>query len=169
MPNDASFDPSVHLSLEDVAVDSLADPTWLSVTVKSSKTDPFRAGVTLYIGRTGNTLCPVAAMLAYLAVGPRRGGPLFLFKDGRPLTRARLVDHLHQALLKAGIDPSAFNGHSFRIGAATTAHQKGIEDSSIQMLGRWQSSAYLRYIRTPREELAKFSRLLAGVGSPIHK
>lgn len=165
VPTDTSFDPAVHLAREDVAVDSLTNPTWLSVTIKSSKTDPFRAGVTLYLGRTGNILCPVVAMLAYLAVRPTREGPLFLFKDGRPLTRARLVDHLHQALLKAGLDPSAFNGHSFRIGAATTAHQKGVEDSSIQMLGRWQSAAYLRYIRTPREELAEFSRLLAGVGT----
>ncbi len=35
------------------------------------------------------------------------------------------------------------HGHSFRIGAATTAVVVGIADSSIQTLGRWQSAAFL--------------------------
>lgn len=36
--------------------------------------------------------------------------------------------------------------HSFRIGAATSAAKAGIEDSTIHMLGRWSSSAFLVYI-----------------------
>ena len=49
---------------------------------------------------------------------------------------------------------------SFRIGAATTAKEKGISDVHIKMLGRWQSSAYQLYIRTPQEQLAKLSKEL---------
>ena len=50
---------------------------------------------------------------------------------------------------------------SLVIGAATTAATAGLEDSVIRSLGRWNSDAFLTYIRTPREHLAKLSNLLA--------
>jgi len=40
-----------------------------------------------------------------------------------------------------------YSGHSFCIGAVTTAAATGIADSTIQTLGQLQSSAYLLYIR----------------------
>jgi hypothetical protein len=65
------------------------------------------------------------------------------------------------ALGAAGLDASLFEGHSFRIGAATTAEAAGVEDVLIKILGRWQSSAYLRHVRVPRESLAGVSARLA--------
>ena len=61
------------------------------------------------------------------------------------------------ALQNAGISPAGYSGHSFRIGAATTAAQAGLEDSVVKTLGRWESAAYQQYIQTPRETLAAFS------------
>ena len=46
---------------------------------------------------------------------------------------------LHKALSDAGVDPSGYNGHSFRIGAVTTVARMGVNDSLIQTLGRWKS------------------------------
>ena len=142
VPGDRTFDPSVHLCVRDIALDSHTSPTLVRVTIKASKTDPFRQGVSLFIGHTSNELCPVAAIVAYLAVRGETPGPLFTFADGRFLTRQRLVEQLRLGLDQAGIDRSAYSGHSFRIGAATTAAAHGIQDATVKMLGRWESSAY---------------------------
>ena len=57
------------------------------------------------------------------------------------------------ALQQAGVDAQRYAGHSFRIGAATTAACCGLPDSLIKTLGRWESAAYTVYIRTPKEKL----------------
>ena len=134
------YDPATHLS--DVAVNSQTDTSAVAIKIKASKTDPFRKGNTIFLGATGTKLCPVKAILAYLEVRGKKPGPLFIFQNTRPLTRERLVRELRQALSRAGLNPELYAGHSFRIGAATTAHAHGIEDSMIMTLGRWKSDAY---------------------------
>ena len=163
VPQQDAFDPEVHLSFRDVAVDDLTNPSFLRVSIKRSKTDPFRQGVELCIGRTWTDLCPVAAMLGYLDVRGPDADPLFMFAGGTGLTRSRFVANVWDVLKTAGMDEGRYNGHSFRIGAAKTVAAKGIEDSIIKTLGRWESAAYLQYVRIPRRQLTGYSRLL---GSP---
>lgn len=91
VPSEQVYDPGVHLNFADVAVDNKKDPSVLKVSIKSSKTDPFRVGVDTFVGKTSNRLCPVAAMLAYLASRGSEEGILFKFQDGRLLTRERFV------------------------------------------------------------------------------
>ena len=52
-------------------------------------------------------------------------------------------------------------GHSFRIGAATAAARRGIEDSVIKILGRWESAAYQQFVKIPRDQLACYSCILS--------
>jgi len=144
-------------------VDSISNPTLLKVRIKASKTDPFRQGVELFIGKTGNRLCPVAALLAYLAKRGNKEGMLFHFEDGRLLTRDRFVSRVREALNEAGVESKSYAGHSFRIGAATAASRSGLPPATIQTLGRWESSAYILYIRLSREELAGVSRMISQV------
>ncbi len=155
------FDPGAHLAFGDVTLDSPSNPTLAQVNIKASKMDPFRVGVSIYLGRTGNLLCPVSALAAYLAARGGEPGPFFKFANNRPLSRDLLVKHLREALKLAGIDATKYSGHSFRSGAATTAAAAGLEDSLIKTLGRWQSSAYLLYVRIPREKLATLSHALS--------
>ncbi|MCX8521142.1 MAG: hypothetical protein ORN28_06345 [Rhodoferax sp.] len=149
VPSDSSFDPAFHLCYGDVLVDSCTNPSVLSVRLKASKTDPFRKGVSLVIGRGKGDICLVAAVLGYMVLRGLAPGPLFLFSDGSFLTRPRFVSAIRSALDRAGIDSKPYLGHSFRIGPATTAASCEIQDSRIKILGRWQSSAYQLYIRTP--------------------
>lgn len=57
--------------------------------------------------------------------------------------------------------------HSFRIGAATTAAAQGVSDAIIQLLSRWHSDSYLRYICTPRHELTHVTALNSVIMSCI--
>ena len=160
-PTESAYDKGAHLSFSDVTVDSIHSPQMLRVRIKASKTDPFRIGVEIFLGRTENDLCPVTAVLAYMVKRGSGPGPFFRFTSGASLTRAKLVIEVKKALAAAGVDCSAYSGHSFRIGSATTAANCGVSDAVIKMLGRWKSSAYLLYIKTPKEQLASYSRCLA--------
>ena len=132
------------------------------VVLRQSKTDPFRKGVSIYLGRTHGDLCPVVALLGYIMLRPQVLGPLFVYKDGSYLTRDKLVGSVRQTLRAVGVDTKGYSGHRFCIGAATTAALRGVEDSVIKMLGRWESAACQRYLRTPRNSFAAISaRLIA--------
>ena len=144
----------------DVAVDSRSSPSVLSVHLRRAKTDPFGRAVTLFLGRSQSDVCPVAALLNYLAIRPAAEGPLFIHANGTPLLKRQFVAGVRKALAAAGMDSSAYSGHSFRIGAATSAAAAGIPDHLIKTLGRWESSAYQLYIRIPRQSLTSVSHQL---------
>ena len=127
--SDTEFDPGANLSVGDLTVDQVAAPTIIRVSIKQSKTDPFQRGVDLFFGKSGSDLCPVSAILNYLVVREVVPGLLFEYRDGRFLTRQRFLTAVWEALQTAGVDQSKYCGHSFRIGAATTAASRGMEDS----------------------------------------
>ena len=104
-PSQEAFQSDM-LSPGDVCVDSHDHPTRVAIHLKRSKTDPFGAGTTIHLGRTGSVLCPVVAMLNYLAIRPPKLGPPFMFHDGSTLSRPRLVHSLRQVLREVGIDDS---------------------------------------------------------------
>ena len=160
VPKDSEYDEAVHLSHGDVRVDNTVNPQYLEVKIKASKTDPFRKGVTVYLGRTDADLCPVSAILAYMVQRGTEKGPFFWFTNSRFLTRERLVTAMRGALQQAGVEAQRYAGHSFRIGAATTAARCGLPDSLIKTLGRWESAAYTVYIRTPKETLCSVANSL---------
>ena len=154
------YDPEGYLSEGDVSLDSQSDP---SVVLNASKTDPFRKGVYVYLGKTGYELCPVAALTAYLAVRGRLSGPFFRFVSGTPLSCDLFMKHIRAALHPYNINVNNYSGHSFWIGAVTAASAAGIEDSMIKTLGRWQSAAYQSYVRIPWESLAAVSKKLSEI------
>ena len=88
MPSVKEYYAEGHLSQGDVLLDNITRPTAVHVRIKTSKTDPFRKGVSVYLGQTGNEMCPVAAMTAYLAVRGTSLGPFIIFKG---LSRKGLV------------------------------------------------------------------------------
>jgi len=142
-------------------VDNSSNPSIVSLLIKQSKTNQERRGVKVYIGKTGNGLCPVAALLAYLSRRGDKPGSLFQWENGLPLTKSKFVTFVRTALEKAGLPAKDFAGHSFRIGAATTAAMSGLEDSTIQTLGRWKSTAFKLYMGLDPHYLASLAPTMA--------
>ena len=112
-PKMGEYDPTVHLCQGDIRIDSHRSPTFLQVQIKASKTDPFRQGVTLYIGATGTDLCPVAAIVSYMMARGTKPGPFFTRSYGKYMTREYFVAAVRAALSQAGIKARNHSGHSF--------------------------------------------------------
>ena len=155
------FDARIHMALDDVEIDRYENPSVMFVRIKCSKTDPFRKGHTLRLGVSGTDICAVRALVHYLHRRGGSAGPLFRHASGLPLTRATLTMWLKQAAARAGLDGN-FSGHSFRIGAATSAAAAGIPDHLIKTLGRWFSNAYQLYIQTPCNIVETIPARIAG-------
>ena len=86
--------------------------------------------------------------------------PILSKLERRATPEARFVAEIHRIMGEIGFPQHQYAGHSFRIGAATAVALAGMEDSTIQLLGRWWSTAFLRYVRTPHDKLAALSPTL---------
>ena len=71
VPTGAAFDDTAHMTREDLAVDNPSNPSMLRMKLKASKTDAFRTGVFLLIGRTGLD-CSVRVIISYLQARGRK-------------------------------------------------------------------------------------------------
>ena len=162
-----TFDPKVNLSLRDITFHHPQnDKPHFTLYLRSSKTDKFNQGVLITLYATGNDICPFKAMQAYLQERRKLNtsllSPLFLVPPDMPLTRHAFTSFLDSMLVALRLPSSTIRPHSFRIGAATEAARMGIQDHLIKVLGRWASSCYMTYIRTPksviREAQSKLSQ-----------
>ena len=61
--------------------------------------------------------------------------------DGTPISRKYFTQQLNISLIGCGLDTKLYKGHSFRIGAATTAALEGVSEEKIKVMGRWSSNA----------------------------
>lgn len=145
------FDPSINLCMSDIVFDEFRQRCCL--TLKTSKTDPFRQGVTIPLFVTSKQVCPVSCLKRYIHVRQQCGAvandPLFVNCAYSPIKRGVFLSWLNTILRRSGLQPDHFSGHSFRIGAATSAAHARLEDHLIKTLGRWQSDCFTRYIHTP--------------------
>ena len=150
-----SYDPPSTLCFRDVQIITNSS---IQLNIKASKTDPFRNGVHITLHANNSPLCPLKALRPFLLSHPQKSGPLFVWQDGRYLTRCGL------SAVLARISPQGLqnmSSHSFRIGAASTAAAAGHPRWLIQAMGRWSSNCFRDYIRIPKTTLAEVSRSLA--------
>ena len=132
------YDPSCHLSYSDLAVDNPSNPSILSMLIKKSKTDQGRKGAKVYLGRTGDSLCPIAALEAYLSVRGSIPGPLFRWESGVPLSKSSFVKHVKSALIQAGLPAKNYSGQFSDRGGhyCGSGRSGGFSDSDFRPLGK---------------------------------
>ena len=93
--------------------------------------------------------CPGELLAKFFVLRGPRPGALFITVDGAPVSRTYLSNQLSSAIRFCGLSPSVYKGHSFRIGAASHAADKGLSDTQIRLLGRWRSNSFQKYLRMP--------------------
>jgi site-specific recombinase XerD len=135
----------VALDVADIA----ENETGLLVRIRSSKTDQEGEGVTIAIAR-GDIACPVKALRVWLDAAGIETGPIFrpIDKAGtvRPsrLTCRSVANFVKAYAARAGLDASAYSGHSLRSGFLTSAAGKGASIFKMMDVSRHKS------VDTPR-------------------
>jgi hypothetical protein len=125
-----------------------------TLTLPYSKTDQLRRGTTIDLLPTGKPSCPVTNLRRLFTEYPAPGSaPLFGRSHPRAASKGvyfsptHFADSLSTLLLRSGIDPAGFTGHSIRRGATQTAADAGLNKEQLQFLGRWKSNAVLTYVK----------------------
>ena len=166
-PSLNGFDAAKHLRRCDFTPRSWG----LEVTIRWSKTIQYRErslSIPLPI-LPDHPLCPTSAILRYFKVtyGAPPEGPAFTVPSGdtfHPLTYPSFVKTLRSILLKLGLSPSHYAGHSFRRGGASWALEAGLSGDVIQILGDWKSDAYKQYLVIPLDsKVACIRQFAAGL------
>ena len=92
-----------------------------------------------YLFRLDSFLSPYEPICNYvtsrLANQASPQDPLFISETGQVATRFWFHHHFRQILSRSGIPPELYSGHSFHIGATSTASRQGNPDHTIKILG----------------------------------
>ena len=90
----------------------------------------------------------MASLLQYCKIRGNQPGSLFCQPGNRPISVNQFNSELRRCLAFCGLDPRRYKSHSFRIGAACLAAEKGYSDAQIRALGQWKSDGFKLYIKS---------------------
>ena len=159
VPSPSEYDSDVHLNLSDMAIDDHRLPSMIRLCIKQSKTDPFRQGIHVFLGKTEAAVCPVQAIIRYIGVRRSDPGPLFIRSSGVPLTRTFLVSELKVALRSLKVDESLYN--TSVLGRPPRRPSRACKTPLFRPSAGGGVRRIRIYIKLPREQLAAVSRTLA--------
>ena len=71
----SAFQPSIHMTVDDLQADSLVNPTCFKVHIKCSKSHAFCMGCDINVGRAEGLVCPIRALGDFLALRGSSEGP----------------------------------------------------------------------------------------------
>jgi integrase len=155
----------------------LQEADTVSVTYRSQKNGERGVTVTQHrtVGSGQVSLCPVrsfADLVTRVSQYELNDHKKWALAEERPINlvvtggRATLISsnqviqHLRAGALlygeeRLGFTTNRIGTHSLRSGAATAMFLAGVPTETIQMIGRWKSQAFLRYIRIQVQQLTQ--------------
>ena len=162
-----SYDPFVTLLGKDIKLKENDKFPHIQILLKTQKKDRIGKNEIVDVFGTKNFFCPIQAYRRYrkcslnLTFSDQK--PAFRTEDGKAYT-GKLFNEDLKALLGSVIDYTTMgkiSSHSFRIGIATMLGKLGFSDQDIMAIGRWSSSAFELYIRSPRAVRANRAKRMA--------
>ena len=162
--NSKNFDPSSCLLGQDINLRTATikgeKTQFLEVKLKLEKCDRSDKLNIIDVYASQGESCPVRAWKKWQCVTNtfptlpayrNTKGDNFTTKDFNAYLRAFNSKYLN-------IPGRSLSCHSFRAGLATMLGQIGYTDQEIQLSGRWNSRAFLAYIKLPRTQRLKMAR-----------
>ncbi len=109
----------------------------------SSKTDQtgVRKQWTWVTGESNRTLCPIQALMYYLARRPHNVDYFFVGAHGHPITRKQFIKMLNLGTELAIGKNKHYSSHSLWIGGAVHLYLSGWSLKQIKNKGRWHSDS----------------------------
>lgn len=132
------------------------------ITLPFTKTDQIGGNQSAFVGDAST----VTLLDTYIKRRkPTTDSALFVFKDGTPLSRSKLLHRISQLLSSVHTPPH--RGYSFRAGGATSLNEAGVAAHTIKSLGRWVSNAYELYVRQTPNQLLSQAAASSSSRSPL--
>ena len=141
--------PGHVIQVEDISISAVSDDVQ-NVHVSFKRFKHYYVGIPKVVSFShGDTkISAVKMLIDLLQHRHTNGDQLYCMQDGIPLCRSHFDKILHKCFSVCGLDSSRYKGHSFRIGAASLVAEKGLSVSQICAMGRWDSNAFRKYIRS---------------------
>jgi integrase len=128
----------------------------MNITIPESKSDQFRDGQSIFVGRAEDPrFCGVAQLETWLAIyrgttlfcGANRGGTL---RRNAPLSANALRRIIKKYVVKLGYAEADYAGHSTRSGLISSGYEIDVPEEELQTLARHQDIKTTRKYNHPR-------------------
>ena len=170
VPKDDKFDPNCILTRENIAIDPSTKMVY--VYVGFSKTNQYRKKDRCIPIPSNNDPCLDLYRhleLLFSTVKADPCAPAFTYAKNQYVTYRFFTKRLKELLVRSGLEPSLFSGHSFRRGGASYLFSIGGSQLMVQVLGDWSSMVYTRYLYMSADDRMAAQILIAnGINSTAH-
>ena len=162
VPKDSYFDPACILTRSDIEVDTRGHR--VLIYVNFSKTNQYmKESHVIPVPANSDPALDLFRHMErlYSTVDAPETAPAFSHSKTSFINHRSYTVRLKALLLKAGLDPALYSGHSFRRGGASYLYSIGGTTLMVQTLGDWSSQVFTRYLHLSIDDRLAAQELIA--------